>query len=64
MDKSHEQGKNAVRMTPEEARAKYPNLWRVAQELARCKHPDKVADALFAMLAADPSLMEGGTQDG
>lgn len=27
----------------------YPNLWRVACELARCKNPDKVLDALLAV---------------
>lgn len=28
----------------------YPSIYRVAQELARCKHPDKVLDALVAMI--------------
>lgn len=30
--------------------AQYPNIFRVAQELARCKDPDRVLNALMAML--------------
>lgn len=31
---------------------RYPNLWKVAQELARCKHPDRVLDAMITMIKA------------
>lgn len=40
-------------MTPEEAKSKYPNVWRVAQELARCEHPEKVLSALYSMLSPE-----------
>lgn len=30
--------------------AQYPNLFRVAQEIARCKDPDRVLNALLDML--------------
>lgn len=40
--------------TPPPKYANYPNLWRVACELARCKNPDKVLAALVAV--APPSL--------
>ena len=33
----------------EEARTNYPNLWRAACELARCKNPDRVLAALLAV---------------
>lgn len=39
-------------MTLEEKKSRYPNLWRVAQELARCKHPSKVLEALTVMIKA------------
>lgn len=29
---------------------RYPNIYRVAQELARCKHPDKVLNAMRPLL--------------
>lgn len=29
---------------------RYPNIYRVAQELALCKHPDKVFDAMRSLL--------------
>lgn len=45
-------------MSAEEAKSKYPNLWRVACELARCEHPYKVADALLAILAANPDMLQ------
>lgn len=28
----------------------YPNVFRVAQEIAHCKHPDKVLDAVHQLL--------------
>lgn len=31
----------------------YPNIFRVDRELARCKDPDRVLNALLAMLRAD-----------
>lgn len=34
--------------------ANYPNLWRVACELAQCKNPDKVLAALVTV--AGPML--------
>ncbi len=34
----------------------YPNVFRVAQELARCKHPDNVLGALKI-------LLEGSVKD-
>jgi hypothetical protein len=39
-------------MTLEEKKNRYPNLWKVAQELARCENPYKVLDALTAMIKA------------
>ena len=36
---------------------KYPNLWRVAQELARCKHPEKVLNALTVLLSEEPEIL-------
>ena len=39
-------------MTLEENKSKFPNLWKVAQELARCENPYKVVDALTAMIKA------------
>lgn len=35
----------------------YPNLYRVAQELARCEHPYKVANAMIALLSTDPEII-------
>ncbi len=29
--------------------ANYPNLWRVAREIARCENPDRVLDGLLAV---------------
>lgn len=28
----------------------YPNVYRVAQELSRCKHPDNILSAMCSML--------------
>ena len=39
-------------MTLEENKSKFPNLWKVAQELARCENPYTVLDALTAMIKA------------
>jgi hypothetical protein len=36
---------------------KYPNVWRVAQELARCKHPEKVLNALTVLLSEEPEIL-------
>ena len=36
---------------------KYPNVWRVAQELVRCKHPEKVLNALTVLLSDEPGLL-------
>lgn len=38
----------------------YPNLLRVSQELAQCKHPYKVAEALVSMLEADTAQAQLG----
>lgn len=35
----------------------YPNLLRVARELAQCKRPRRVADMLVSMLEADADLV-------
>lgn len=35
----------------------YPNLWRVAREIARCKNPDRVLNELVAV--AGNVLREG-----
>lgn len=40
-------------MTPEEAKSKYLNVWKVTQELARCKHPEKVLSALAVIAAQE-----------
>ena len=37
---------------PPEKYAHLPNLWRVACELAKCKEPDKVLNALAAILSS------------
>lgn len=34
----------------------YPNLFRVAQEMARCKNPDKVLNSVLL-------LLEGGVEN-
>lgn len=34
-----------------------PNLWRVACELARYEHPDRILDALRALLESDPDML-------
>lgn len=34
----------------------YPNLFRVAQEMARCKNPDKVLNSML-------TLLEGSVKD-
>lgn len=44
-------------MIDKEKYQRYPNIYRVARELARCKHPDKVLDALAAMLASGSDLL-------
>ena len=44
-------------MTLEEEKNRYPNLWRVAQELARCKYPEKVFNALTALLSEEPEIL-------
>ncbi|MEH2939969.1 hypothetical protein [Lawsonibacter sp. JLR.KK007] len=36
---------------------KCPNVWRVAQELARCKHPEKVLNALTVLLSEEPEIL-------
>ena len=36
---------------------KCPNMWRVAQELARCKHPEKVLNALTVLLSEEPEIL-------
>lgn len=36
---------------------KYPNVWRVAQELARCKHPERVLNALTVLLSEEPEIL-------
>ena len=36
---------------------KCPNVWRVAQELARCKHPEKVLNALTVLLPEEPEIL-------
>ena len=37
---------------------KCPNVWRVAQELARCKHPEKVLNALTVLLSEEPEILK------
>ena len=44
-------------MTLEEKKNRYPNLWRVAQELNRCKHPEKVLSALMVLLSEEPEIL-------
>ena len=44
-------------MTLEEEKNRYPNLWRVAQELARCKYPEKVFNALTVLLSEEPEIL-------
>jgi hypothetical protein len=36
---------------------KCPNMWRVAQELARCKHPERVLNALTVLLSEEPEIL-------
>ena len=36
---------------------KCPNMWRVAQEPARCKHPEKVLNALTVLLSEEPEIL-------
>ena len=43
-------------MTLEE-KNRYTNLWRVAQELARCKYPEKVFNALTVLLSENPEIL-------
>lgn len=42
---------------------KYPNVWKVAQELACCKHPEKVLNALTVLLSAEPELLREGAAE-
>ncbi|MEY8319129.1 hypothetical protein AALB19_17710 [Oscillospiraceae bacterium 50-58] len=35
----------------------YPNVWMAAQALARCKHPEKVLNALTVLLSDEPGLL-------
>ena len=44
-------------MTLEEQKNRYPNLCRVAQELNRCKHPEKVLSALMVLLSEEPEIL-------
>ena len=44
-------------MTLEEEKNRYPNLWRVAQELARSKYPEKAFNALTALLSEEPEIL-------
>lgn len=39
-------------MTPEEKKRRYPNVWRVTQELNHCKYPKKVLNAFMVRIAA------------
>lgn len=39
--------------TVEDYKAKYPNLWRVAEELAKSKNPYKTLDRLLAVVAGE-----------
>ena len=36
---------------------KCPNMWRVAQELARCKHPERVLNTLTVLLSEEPEIL-------
>lgn len=42
----------------------YPNLLRVARELAQCKHPRKAADMLVSMLETDAGLAQAAREAG
>lgn len=44
-------------MTPEEKKSKYPNLWKVAQELNHCEYPEKVLNALMVLLSEEPEIL-------
>lgn len=44
-------------MTLEEKKNRYPNLWRVTQELNRCKYPEKVLNDLMVLLSKDPEIL-------
>lgn len=35
-----------------------PNLMKVALELSRCKNPEKAVNALVALLAAEPEILQ------
>jgi hypothetical protein len=35
-----------------------PNLMKVAQELSRCKNPEKAVNALVSLLAAEPEIFQ------
>ena len=37
---------------------KCPNAWKVAQELAQCKHPEKVLSALTVLLASNLDIFQ------
>jgi len=43
-------------MSPEHIKDRFPNLFRVAQVLARCEHPEKVLNALTVMLTDNSAL--------
>lgn len=45
-------------MNDTEKYQRYPNIYRVAQELAHCKNPDKVLEALVALLASNTDLLQ------
>ena len=36
----------------------YPNIARVARELACCENPDMILNIMLAVLAANPKLMK------
>lgn len=41
----------------------YPNIYRVAQELARCKHPDKVFNAMRSLLEGSVENSANSSED-
>lgn len=44
-------------MTPEEKKRRYPNVWRVTQELNHCKYPKKVLNAFMVLLSEEPEIL-------
>lgn len=41
----------------------YPNIYRVAQELARCKHPDKVFNTMRSLLEGSIENSANSSED-